>query len=349
MLKRIPCDHSQSEDEQLLYKFVKLLHLLDIPVTAETVQGCGSYKERATFLHSLVQLVTATQELLQPSSAPTHSLSPQASPTTAHRGSSGSQPHAHQHANEGQAQAPLAREAPRAGARVRACRGADAGVGAVPAGTCHAGPAASDVSHPPGSGAGSVTPVFRSTALACAWMLARHARPHVSTNAQQWADWAQQVQQRHLPALRQQQKVLESQVNLLDDEEWAKQHRQSVSALTEFLSSSHSFHHTYQQELRVWCQGQEPAQTFGLGRQASELLHRYSQVSTLLQGLSQLRKAHDTLHRCAAPLEGLQPVGLQRLLQAGQQELQRLKSMVDVLEGSHRRHEQERSQPRLVI
>lgn len=37
------------------------------------------------------------------------------------------------------------------------------------------------------------------------------------------------------------------QVNLLDDEEWAKQHQQSVSALTEFLSSSHSFHHTYQQ------------------------------------------------------------------------------------------------------
>lgn len=80
-------------------------------MTAETVQGCGSYKERATFLHSLVQLVTAAQELLQPSSAPTHSFSPQASPTTAHGNSGGSQPHAHEHVNEGQAQAPLAREA----------------------------------------------------------------------------------------------------------------------------------------------------------------------------------------------------------------------------------------------
>lgn len=46
--------------------------------------------------------------------------------------------------------------------------------------------------------------------------------------------------------------------------------------------------------------------------------------------------------------QGLQPVGLQRLLQAGQQELQRLKTMVDVLEGSQRRHEQEQSQQRLV-
>lgn len=91
-------------------EFVKLLHLLDIPVTAETVQGSGSYKERATFLHSLVQLVTATQELLQPSDA-THS--PQATPIASHN----SQPHSHPHGDDGQgsasqsqSQLPLGRE-----------------------------------------------------------------------------------------------------------------------------------------------------------------------------------------------------------------------------------------------
>lgn len=94
-------------------EFVKLLHLLDIPVTAETVQGSGSYKERATFLHSLVQLVTATQELLQPSDASTHS--PQATPNPSHN----SQPHSHHHGDDGQGSASQSQSQPPLGREMR--------------------------------------------------------------------------------------------------------------------------------------------------------------------------------------------------------------------------------------